>query len=133
MTNLIEQAYAAIARAKSIGFYWASTNQILDKIASELTETRLVIAQKTTALPKSKDFVSEEIGDLYLTMLSLCYYLKLDPELILQNSIKKFNCRLKWMKDHMNEHGLDHFDDQLMNIDLALWNETKKSGAVEED
>ena len=133
MTDTIQQAYAAIENAKSIGFYWTSTNQILDKIASELMETRTAINQQTTTQKKLHDHVSEEIGDLSLAILSLCYHLALDPETVLKNSVKKFNCRLKYVQDHMNKHGLDHFDIQSLDIALKLWQEAKESGAVEED
>ncbi|MGI4851625.1 MAG: MazG nucleotide pyrophosphohydrolase domain-containing protein [Janthinobacterium lividum] len=126
--NNIECAYDLHIKAKNIGFYWTSVHQILDNIGSEVTEIKQAIEQQ-----ESQARISEEIGDLYLGLLELCHYLNLDPETVLQNSLKKFEKRLNFVKDRMQKRGIDYFDDNSKDIALKLWHEAKAHGAVEED
>ena len=113
--NNIEHAYDLHTNAKSIGFYWTSIHQILDSISSEVIEIKQAIVQQ-----ESEKRISEEIGDLYLRMLELCHYLKLDPETILQDSLKKFEKRLNFVKDGMQKRGIDYFDDNSKGYCLGV-------------
>ena len=125
----IQWAYKSHCNAKEIGFYWTSAYQILDNISAEVQEVREVLKHQ-----ESTDRLAEEIGDLYLGVVELCYYLKLNPETILQNSLTKFDKRLNYVKELMKKRGIDHFDANSTKLALELWAEAKKkAGAVEED
>lgn len=128
--NIQQWSYDLDQETKKVGFYWTSTNEILDKINSEVMEIRDAIAGH-----ESKTRVSEEIGDLYLCVVNLCHYLDLNPDLILQNSLKKFQKRFDFVKEAMKKRDINHFDSGSLNIALGLWNEAKEkeNGAAEED
>lgn len=120
--------YKLHCEAKNIGFYWTSTDQILDNITSEVTEIREAIAHQ-----ESKNRIGEEIGDLYLGVLELCYYLGLNPETILQKSLIKFDKRLNLVKEGMRKRSIAYLDSKSTDLALELWRDAKLYGAVEED
>lgn len=122
-----KRAYRLNNEAKELGFYWVFAEQILTQISSEIQEVRQVLEQK-----ESVGRVAEEIGDLLHGVVELCYFLNLNPELILESSLNKFEKRFTIMKKLMTKRGLETLKGKTPEA-LSLWQEAKKAGAAGED
>ncbi len=115
-------------RAKDIDCYWTSVQEIFDSIISEVNEVKDALQQA-----ESQDRVSEEIGDLYLGVIELCYYLKLEPNVVLAQSLDKFQKRLEGIEEIMKTQGLSSLHSLSTQEKQELWDRVKKTGAAEED
>ncbi len=78
------KAYRVQEKSARLGFKWQSPEQIIGKLKEELRE----IERDLRAKKKAK--VRQELGDLFLALVSLSWWFKKDPETILRNSVDKF-------------------------------------------
>ena len=80
-------------KASLLNFDWNNYQDVLKKVDEELDELK-------EALDKPKDLnkIEEELGDLFFTMISLSRHLKLNPDNVLQKSIKKFENRFLYLE-----------------------------------
>src|SRR3954464_15295647 len=80
-------AYEIGTRVAAVGFDWARTDSVLDKIEEEVAELRRAIDQETPAR------AAEEMGDLLFAMANLSRKLGIDPEVALRRANAKFTTR----------------------------------------
>ncbi len=106
-------------KAKSSGFDWDRTDDVIDKLREEIDE--LEEAVKT----KSKADISEEYGDVLFSMVNLGRFLELTPEIELMSATGKFKDRffkMEKLAEEKNEK-LDELSLEEMNV---LWEKTKE-------
>ena len=100
-------------RAAKVGFDWERADQVLPKIAEELSEL-------TEAMSGSGD-PRLELGDLLFSVVNLARHLGIDPELALRSSTATFERRFRRMES----------DGPLADLDLAelnrRWERAKES------
>ncbi len=105
-------------RAARVGFDWPSTDQVLAKMAEEMTE--LVEARDHLGA----DEVVEEFGDLLFVMANLARHMGIDPEAALRGANAKFTRRFNRIEDWLAEAGKTPDQSDLAEMD-GLWNRAK--------
>jgi len=109
-------------RAAKLGFDWPDHHGVLEKIEEELAEVKIEInAQDMNAL-------ESEIGDLLHSVVNLSRHFKINPELALQKSNKKFIRRFAHV-----EQGIQEAKEKDQSLSLnemeALWQAAKNNEA----
>lgn len=105
-------------RAANFGFDWTSVEPVFDKVQEELDEV------KEAWLSGNQAHIEEEIGDLLLVAVNLARHLKVNPELALKNSTKKFSKRFQYIEQQVAASGRDLRNCHLSELD-AYWDEAK--------
>jgi ATP diphosphatase len=105
-------------KAAAVGFTWAETGSVIDKIDEELAEVRDAVANGDRA------HAAEEIGDLLFTVANLARHLEVDPEAALRAANAKFERRFRFIERALAESGRSPTDSDLAEMD-RLWDEAK--------
>lgn len=106
-------------RLARVGFDWADTGDVLDKIIEESKE--LVEARDTLG----PDAMEAEFGDLLFVLANLARHLDIDPEAALRRTNAKVERRFASIEAALAEIGKTPKDSTLGEMD-ALWNAAKK-------
>ena len=104
----ISKAFKAQRKAKKLNLSYATYNEALEDLLSEVEELKLAATE---------EHKKAEIGDVLFAVLNVCRYLDTDPEIQLNKSTKRFIDRAKYVEQHIDENS---------NID-ELWQEAKKN------
>jgi len=88
------RAYQIAGRAASVGFDWARSVDVIDKIEEETRELREVV--EAPAL--SPERAEEEMGDLLFAIANLSRKLGIEPETALRKANEKFTKRFTAME-----------------------------------
>lgn len=107
-------------RAASFGFDWIAVEPVLAKVQEELNEV------KEAWLSGNQAHIEEEIGDLLLVTVNLARHLKVNPELALKNSTKKFSRRFQYIEQQVAASGRDLTHCTLAELD-AYWDQAKSA------
>lgn len=83
------RAYELSSRAAQVGFDWATTGDVIDKVEEEIHELRDAV---NTAGPQS-DHAEEEFGDLLFALVNVARKLGIEPEAALRVANDKFQRR----------------------------------------
>ena len=108
-------------RAARVGFDWAKTTDILDKIEEEIGELRAELAVGDQV---GRARVEDELGDLLFAIVNLARRLDLDPEAALRSTNGKFERRFRSIESRLAESGRTPEQSSLEEMD-ALWDEAK--------
>lgn len=113
-------------KAAKKGFDWTTWQDILPKIQEEMTEVvDAVSGYEKEQSEASFLHIEEEIGDLLFSVVNLSRFLKVNPEIALQRTTKKFRDRFYYVEKAMAKEGLDLAKDNLDKME-NFWNEAKK-------
>jgi tetrapyrrole methylase family protein/MazG family protein len=104
----ISKAFKAQRKAKKLNLSYATYNEALEDLLSEVEELKLA---------STEELKKDEIGDVLFAVLNVCRYLDTDPEIQLNKSTKRFIDRAKYVEKHIDENS---------DID-ELWQEAKKN------
>jgi MazG family protein len=115
----LQRASRLCGKAVTAGFKWSSVQGARDKLAEELGE--LEEALDTT--PQQNARIEHELGDVLLAAAFLATYLKLDPERLCRDAVRRFERRFRAMESNLDGPMCDLSLDAL----LAAWNEAKLS------
>ncbi len=111
------KAYRIQDKAKQVGFEWENKEQVFDKVKEEMAELQDEIYAETQDQTK----IEEEFGDLMFSLINYARFLKVDPELALERTNRKFIKRFQYIEENapkpLEEMSLEEMD--------ALWNEAK--------
>ena len=105
-------------RAKSVGFDWQNENEVLRKIDEEIDELKRAKASQ------KKEDISEEIGDLFFTLVKLSRHYNLEPEDIIRKANLKFETRFRKMEDEASMANVDLKDLEINELE-TLWQRIK--------
>ena len=113
----------ALMRAEKVGkkascFDFPDTESVMDKLSEELCELTEAIDEGDHA------HVEEEMGDLLLTVTSLCRKLGIEPEVALGKATDKFIDRFETVENITLERNLNIKEMSLTDLD-AIWDEIK--------
>ena len=106
-------------RAASHGFDWPDVPPVFAKVHEELDEVREAWKSGDQA------HIQEEIGDLLLVAVNLARHLKVNPEIALKESNRKFSRRFQYIEDQVEKTDRVLRDCELSELD-AFWDEAKK-------
>ena len=113
----------ALMRAEKVGkkakcFDFADEYEVMDKVCEELTELSEAIDERNTAN------IEEEMGDLLLSITSLCRKLGVEPEVALNKATNKFIDRFEIVENEVLSRGMTM--DGMTSSELnSIWDENK--------
>jgi len=110
-------------RAARVGFDWATTGPVIDKIEEELGELRTEIEAGTIDQAR----VADELGDVLFAVANLARHCKVDPEVALRATNDKFERRFRHIEKRLAEQGRKPADASLEEME-NLWQEAKTQG-----
>jgi len=124
----LQRAHRMCGKAVSAGFRWSSVKGALAKLAEKKEELDEVlnesgIAQNPDAPLDARDRarIEHELGDVFLAAAFLATYLKMDPEKLCRDAVRRFERRFRSMEAKlerpMSEQSLENL--------LIAWNEAK--------
>ena len=105
-------------KSKQVGFEWDTTAQVQAKVMEELAELNEAMEEN------NQDHIEEEFGDVLFSIVNLARFLKVDPELALERTNRKFIDRFNKMEIIAEENEKSLLDMNLVEMD-ALWNFVK--------
>ena len=105
-------------RAKSVGFDWQNESDVIRKIDEEIDEL------KRAKVSQKKEDISEEIGDLFFTLVNLSRHYNLEPEDIIRKANLKFEKRFRKMEDEANKTNVNLEDLEINELE-TLWQKIK--------
>jgi ATP diphosphatase len=114
------RAHKLQKRAARVGFDWADTEQVLEKIREEAGE----LATATAA--RDMDAVEDEMGDMLFALANLARHLGIDPEQALRRTNDKFVRRFNAVEDALHARGTTPAESTLDEMD-AHWNAVKRA------
>jgi ATP diphosphatase len=106
-------------RAAGHGFDWPEVEPVFEKVHEELEEV------KDAWMSGDQAHIQEEIGDLLLVAVNLARHLKVNPEIALKESNRKFSRRFRYIEAQVAKSGRQLRDCELEELD-AFWHEAKK-------
>ncbi len=112
----LQKAHRMTQKAARVGFDWPDVKGVLDKVHEEAGE--LVAA----ATPEEQE---AELGDLLFAIANLARHLKIDPEVALQKTNRRFQERFRHVETETAVRGRQLSDMTLTEMD-ELWDEAKK-------
>ena len=105
-------------RAARVGFDWQNSDRVFDKIDEEILELK---NEKAT---EDKGRISEEIGDIFFTLVNLTRHYDLDPEDIIRKANLKFEMRFRKM-EQLAEQMNERLDDMTLEQLEIMWQKVK--------
>ena len=105
-------------RAARVGFDWQNSDRVFDKIDEEILELK---NEKAT---ENKERISEEIGDIFFTLVNLTRHYDLDPEDIIRKANLKFEMRFRKM-EQLAEQMNEKLDDMTLEQLEIMWQKVK--------
>ena len=97
----LQEANKIQKKVAAVGFEYNNDFEAIKKVNEELNELKKEIKIK------NKKKIREELGDLIFAVLDVSRKLKLDPELVLKQSNKKFSKRWKKLENYTNKENLE--------------------------
>jgi nucleoside triphosphate diphosphatase len=93
------RAYEIGTRVAAVGFDWARTADVVDKIEEEVAELRAAVESEGRARRE------EEMGDLLFSIANLSRKLGIDPESALRKANEKFTKRFNAVEENLHSQG----------------------------
>ena len=91
---------------------------VIKKIDEEIDEL------KRSKVSQKKEDISEEIGDLFFTLVNLSRHYNLEPEDIIRKANLKFETRFRKMEDEANKTKVNLEDLEINELE-TLWQKIK--------
>ncbi len=112
------RSYKVQQKAAQVGFDWENLDDVFEKVDEEISELREVY--------KSENMVriTDEMGDVFFSLVNLSRFLKVQPELALTGTINKFMKRFEYIEQESAKSGKRLEDMSLQEMD-ELWNNSK--------
>ena len=107
-------------RAARVGFDWASTGPVIDKIEEELGELRAEIEAGKVDQAR----LTDELGDVLFAVANLARHCKVDPEVALRATNDKFEKRFRYIEKRLAEQGRKPADASLDEME-TFWQKAK--------
>ncbi len=112
------RSYKVQQKAAQVGFDWDDIEDVFSKVDEEIRELRDVYKSKNV------ERITDELGDAMFALVNLSRFLKVQPELALTGTIKKFINRFEYIEQQSVKAGNKLEDMSLAEMD-KLWNEAK--------
>jgi len=107
-------------KAAQVGFDWDNIEDVFNKILEEIGELKEVYKSKNI------ERITDELGDVFFSIVNLSRTLHIHPELALTSTIKKFIYRFEYMEVETIKEGKTLNDLNLSEMD-KLWEKAKNN------
>lgn len=118
--DILDRLILVENKARDFGFEWPTLRLAVQSVISECAEVEEAIANN-----ESKKRISEEVGDLLYSSMSLCMFLDLDPKDVLEQAINKFQQRMGCVYDIAASKGLSSLKGKDQDFLFEIWNQAK--------
>jgi nucleoside triphosphate diphosphatase len=115
------RAHEIGCRVAAVGFDWARTREVVDKIEEEVAELRRAVDSEGQARTE------EEMGDLLFSIANLARKLGIEPESALRKANDKFSARFEALERAFESRGRSIHDATLEEME-AEWQRVKTQG-----
>jgi tetrapyrrole methylase family protein/MazG family protein len=115
----LSRAQAITERAAHVGFDWPDVNPVWQKIEEEMSELKGACASG------DKQRTSEEVGDLFFSLVNLCRFLGVHAEDALTQTTERFLQRFTHIESKLQQSGKTPSMSSLEEMD-RLWDEAKE-------
>lgn len=112
------RSYKVQQKAAQVGFDWDDIEDVFKKVDEEINELRDVYTSK------NMERITDEMGDVFFSLVNLSRFLKVQPELALTGTINKFIKRFEYLEGESIKSGKRLGEMSLAEMD-ELWNKAK--------
>ena len=116
----MERARKLQKRAAQVGFDWAEIAPVLEKLKEEVAEFEEALASGDL------ERMSDELGDVLFATINLARHSKIEPEVALRSTNRRFERRFKWIEAALYKQDKVFKDAKLEELDV-LWGQAKKT------
>lgn len=116
----LAEALQISSKAARVGFDWADTDQVIQKLHEELDELA-----RARGLDGSAGEIEDELGDILFVIANIARHLKVDPEQALRKANAKFRRRFAYLERRLAGQGKTLEATPLDEME-ALWEEAKR-------
>ena len=116
----MERARKLQKRAAQVGFDWAEVAPVLEKLKEEVAEFEEALDSGDL------ERMSDELGDVLFATINLARHSKIEPEVALRSTNRRFERRFKWIEAALYKQDKVFKDAKLEELDV-LWGQAKKT------
>ena len=113
------KAFRIQEKVAGVGFEWDNAEDVLDKVKEEITEFNQEVEDQNL------DKMEDEFGDVLFSLINYARYHKINPELALERTNKKFIKRFKYIEESAKKEGKVINELTLDQMEV-FWNKAKK-------
>jgi len=114
------KAYRIQEKVKGVGFEWAHSQQVWNKVIEEMNELKHEVDSKS-----EKARLEDEFGDLLFALVNYARYIGVNPEDALERTNKKFIRRFQFIETESVKDGKYMVDMSLEEME-EYWKKAKK-------
>lgn len=114
------------SKAAKVGFDWGNLEGPLNKVKEEFNEFEELIRSEKAPVPHTPEWdrLEDEFGDILFALVNVGRFMKINPELALLRTNKKFVNRFHYIEQEASATGKDLTEMSLEEMDL-LWEAAK--------
>lgn len=112
------RSYKVQQKAAQVGFEWDNIEDVFGKVDEEINELKDVYKSE------NMEKITDELGDVFFSLVNLSRFLKVQPELALTGTINKFIRRFEYVEQESTKAGKSLQNMSLSEMD-ELWNKAK--------
>ena len=112
-------------KAAGVGFDWETNEQVLQKVKEELNELQIEVEKG------NKIKIEEEFGDVIFSLINYARFLKVNPDIALENTNQKFIERFNFIENKAKYLGKQLNEMSLSEMEL-LWVQAKNYTSSDE-
>ncbi|AKQ46847.1 pyrophosphatase [Rufibacter radiotolerans] len=110
-------------KARGVGFDWDEPAQVWEKVEEEIAEFKAEF-DKPQLTPEDKAKATDELGDVFFSLINFARFLDLNPEEALERTNLKFIKRFQYLEKAAAAQGKKLSEMTLAEMDV-YWNEAK--------
>ena len=112
------KAHKVQSRAAKVGFDWDNTKDVIEKVKEEVSEL------ESAYNASDERNIHEELGDVMFSVINLSRFLKVNPEIALNDSTEKFIRRFEKIEIEAKKQGKNIEEMSFEEMD-AIWDQVK--------
>jgi ATP diphosphatase len=117
--SAIYRAHQIQQHAAELGFDWRDIEPVFDKLEEELAELKQAFASG------DKQAIGDELGDLMFVCVNLARHARVNAEMSLRSTNRKFERRFAYVHQQMSAAGIEMNQDQLDQME-TFWLQAKQ-------
>jgi tetrapyrrole methylase family protein / MazG family protein len=115
----LSEACLISQKAAREGFDWPDITGVVEKLEEEMEEFKEALSSG------DRKKAREELGDLLFVMVNAARFLKVHPEKALQNTVRKFKSRFRYVEEMLQKKGKSFRQSNLAEME-ELWQQAKE-------